>query len=187
MAYIMVAVITIADAMGNSATPRLSRLYAAGELSRFVSLSLVLKLLALGLLFGASGVLVAYLAGPQLLTFLYGPEYAAHAHVFVWIMVAAGVGAIAALLTYCITSAKCFRPQVPMFALVVACNFAACTILVPASGLTGAAIASVISCLVHTILAAAVLGYLVLTPSSGSRESAPVPGYADDSTMEVRA
>jgi O-antigen/teichoic acid export membrane protein len=185
MAYIMVAVVTIADAMGNSATPRLSRLYAAGELSRFVSL--VLKLLGLGLIFGVAGVLVAYLVGPQLLAFLYGPEYAAHAHVFVWIMVAAGIGAIASLLTYCITAAKCFRPQVPMFALVVSCNFIACSILVPASGLTGAAVASVISSLTHTIVAAGVLGYLVLGPSSGSRDSAPVPGYDDDSTMKVRA
>jgi O-antigen/teichoic acid export membrane protein len=138
-------------------------------------------------LFGALGVLAAYRAGPQLLAFLYGPEYAAHAHVFVWIMVAAGIGATASLLTYCITAARCFRPQVPMFAIVVGCNFVACSVLVPASGLTGAAEASVISSLTHTIVAAGVLGYLILGPSPGSQQAAPVPGYHEDSTMKVRA
>jgi O-antigen/teichoic acid export membrane protein len=177
LAYATVAVTLVADALGHSATPAMSRLYARGEIAAFRRL--LFKLVAFGALLGVSGAIGAELAGARLLTISYSAEYAGHAGVFVWLMIAAGISCVASLFTYAITAARCFRIQVPMFALAVGANVLGCAALVPAAGLTGAATAVVIAATVQMTVAAAVLYYLFSSGAKDQVSSETAEAYYD--------
>lgn len=98
MSYIIVAGTTVVGALGQSASPRLARYYATGNRAAFRSL--LLKLIGIGALLGGAGVLVALLAGCEVLTLLYGAEYARQ-DVFVGVMVAGGLWYVASFFWIC--------------------------------------------------------------------------------------
>lgn len=158
LAYTTVALTLVGDSLGHCAIPRMSRLYAAGELVEFRSV--LLQLSALGCVLGLAGLAAAQVTGTRLLTAFYSPEYAASSRVFVVLMVATALHCVAGMLTSGIMSARCFHVQVPMLALVVASNAFACYRLVPALGLAGGAVAMVFGATVRLVLAVAVVAYL---------------------------
>ncbi len=136
MAYLMVAGSTVVRALGQSAAPRLARYYV-DDVAAFKRL--LWRLVAIGLVFGGAGVIVAALFGRDILAVLYRRDYAAHHQVFVWLMVAAGVGYVASLLGYSMTAARYLKAQAPLFAAIGAATAGGCAWLVPARGLMGAA------------------------------------------------
>lgn len=140
---------TAIGALGQSATPRLARYYARGQTASYGIL--LLKLAAVGAVIGAVGVVVALAAGAQILGVLYGPEYAEHSTILVWIMIAAAVGYVASFGGYGITAARYFRVQIPLFAMVAGTAAAACFWLVPGSGLLGAARALLVAALAQVL------------------------------------
>ncbi len=146
MAYYMLAGNTIVGALGQSASPRLARHYAEGRIRAFRSL--LMKLVGIGALLGAVGILVAIVAGREVLIMFYTPEFAKRVDVFLWIMGAAAVSYIASVLGYGMTAARYFRVQTPLMASVALCSALACFWLVPGSGIFGAARAILASALV---------------------------------------
>ncbi|MEZ4711204.1 MAG: hypothetical protein R3A44_28660 [Caldilineaceae bacterium] len=86
---------TVVQAMGRSASPRLAKYYAAGNVKNFRKLSL--RLMGIGVLLGIGGVLVAIVAGRPILRIFYGPEYVMPT-VFTLVMVGAGVDYLATML-----------------------------------------------------------------------------------------
>jgi O-antigen/teichoic acid export membrane protein len=175
MAYATVAMALVSDSLGHCAIPRMSRLYATGELAEFRSL--LLRLLAAGGALGLAGLAGAQVMGARLLTIFYSRQYAAYSGVFILLMFATAIRCVACMLTAGITSARCFRIQVPMFALVAGCSALACARWVPTTGLAGGAIAMVIAAAVHLVLAAAVLTYLLLQPVKRVKEPQPSFDY----------
>jgi O-antigen/teichoic acid export membrane protein len=163
MAYATVAMILVADSLGHCAIPRLSRLYAEGQLTEFRTL--LLKLVAAGGGLGLAGLAVARMMGARLLTLLYGHEYAVHYQVFLVLILATAIHCAACMLTSAVTSARCFRIQVPLYALVVGSNAIACARWVPAGGLAGGAAAMAVAALVHLTLGAAVVSWLLRAPA----------------------
>ncbi len=137
MGYILVAGTTVVDALGQSASPLLAKLYAAGDTAGFRAL--VLKLLGIGGALGAIGLTLGATAGKPALTLLYRPEYAAHLNVFLWLLVAAGIGYLCSFVGYAVTAARYFAIQVPIFVISILVNLGACAVLVPRYGLVGAA------------------------------------------------
>ncbi len=156
--YLMVAGNTVVAALAQSAWPRLAAHYAAGERAKFHRLLGVL--VGIGCLLGGAGVLAALLAGSAILRFLYGPDYADWANLFVLLMIAAAVGYIASLLGYTVTAARYFRVQTPVFVVVGLVTAAACAVLVPRGGLNGAAWAVLIAMLCQLVLLAAVIVFI---------------------------
>ena len=136
LASINVAGGTVVNALGHSAQPRLARYYAGGsaQFSR-----LVVRLTAIGGLVGFLGVLVALVAGRELLTMLFRPEYARSASSFVWIMIAGGIACVTSFLACAITATRAFRrfvvPRIITFLVTLACS----AVLIPSHGVTGAA------------------------------------------------
>jgi len=143
MAYVMIAGNTVVNALGQSASPRLARYYEKGTNEAFKAL--LLKLVGIGILLGVGGVIVALVAGSEILTLLYGAPYATYVGVFVWLMVAAGIQYVASFLGYAITAARYFKVQVPLYAGVAVVTATASVIFIPYSGLSGAAWAMVVS------------------------------------------
>src|SRR5260370_35702368 len=93
--------------------------------------------------------------GVRLLTLIYGREYAAHYRIFLVLILATAIHCVACMLTSAVTSARCFRIQVPLYALVAGSNALACARWVSTAGLAGGAAAMAGAAAVHPALGAA--------------------------------
>lgn len=154
MTYLIVIGETIANALGQAASPRLARYYAARDGAHVRRL--LVGLIGLGIVLGGAGLVAARAWGRELLTVLYRPEYAEHTEALGLLMLAAGIGYVATFLYYGMTSARLFRVQMPLFVAVAATSLVSCAALVPVRGLVGAAQASVITAAVNLLGATAV-------------------------------
>lgn len=129
---------TVANALGQTATPRLARHYSGRDFAAFRRLTATLA--GLTVLLGAAGVFFGALAGEAFLRLAYSAEFAVHAGLLVQVMGAGIFVYLAVLLGYVITSARSFLVQLPLLVLVAATGAAASWLLVPAMGLAGAAV-----------------------------------------------
>ena len=166
MAYTTVAMILVSDSLGHCAIPRLARLYSEGRLTEYRCL--LARLLAAGGSLGLAGLAAAQFMGVRLLKLVYGSEYAAHSRIFLMLVLATAIYCVASMFTSAITSARCFRIQVPLYALVVGSNALACAFWVPAAGLAGGAAATVVAAVTHLVLGAAAVGSLLCAPGKRS-------------------
>jgi O-antigen/teichoic acid export membrane protein len=178
LAYTTVALTLVSDSMGQCAIPRMSRLYAAGEIGEFRSV--LLQLSALGCVLGLVGLAAAQVIGKWLLAAFFSPEYAGSSRVFVVLMLATALHCVAGMLTSGIMSARYFQVQVPMLALAVASNAFACYRLVPAMGLAGGAVAMVYGAAVRLVLTASVVAYLFWNRSKPVAGQRMTPAYIDE-------
>jgi O-antigen/teichoic acid export membrane protein len=174
LAYATVAVTLVSDSLSNCAIPRMSRLYTGERIAEFRSF--LLAMLGLTSVLGVAGLVAAKLMGARLLAIVYGPEYAAHARVFTLLMLATAIQCVASGFTSGIMSARRFRIQATMSALMVGANAVACALWIPVAGLEGGAMAMVVAAGVRLVLAAAVAGRLVWSPSKAAAGS-PAPAW----------
>lgn len=151
--------IIVIYALGHSASPRLAKYYAAGEKSAF--LSLLVKLVMLGAIIGAAGIVVVLLGGKTLVTLLFRPEYAEHLDVLFWLMISGGVSFVAHYVTTGITAAKYLRIQTPIYAFATISSVIACFWLIPAFGLKGAPLALLLAAIVQLLGASLVVFHAI--------------------------
>jgi len=135
--------------LGQSAFTRLARSYADGNLIAFGSL--LGKLLAFGATLGVSGMAISKLAGREILTILFRPEYAERADLLPWFMAAGGVLFMAQFLGFGMTAAGHYKSQVVLNILANLSLFAACYWFVARQGLLGAIIAMLIAAIVQLV------------------------------------
>lgn len=159
MAYLIVAGNLVVVALGSSASPQLAKRYVQEDVTAFRKL--LLNLVGVGALLGVAGMLAAFVAGREILTILYRPEYAEYPGVFLWLMGAAAIKYVASFLGYGMTAAGYFKAQMPLFAIVAGVTVLACLWLVPSHGLLGAAMALVISAVVQVVGSAVVVAQSV--------------------------
>jgi O-antigen/teichoic acid export membrane protein len=143
LAYLVVVVSLIVNALGQSAIVRLSRSFAVGDTRQFASLLKRMSLIGIGL--SGVGMVVASVFGRTVVRLLYGPEYAAHLGLLLILVAASGVTAVASFLGYGMSAARCFREQLPVTIVTVTTCAAAAYLLTPIWGLTGTAIAILLS------------------------------------------
>jgi O-antigen/teichoic acid export membrane protein len=156
MAYLMmVGNQVVTNSLGQSASARLARYYAAGDRRAFWRL--VGQLLAFGAALGVAGVLVAWVAGREILTLLYRPEYAEQPGVFTLLMVAAGLGYITSMLAYAATGARRMRSQTVALVAMTLATLLSGMVLVKSHHLAGAAVSTIIASAVGVIAFAWVL------------------------------
>jgi O-antigen/teichoic acid export membrane protein len=158
LAYTTVAMTLVADSLGQCIVPRLSRLFAGGRYADFASH--IRALLLIGCLIGASGVAGVQALGPRLLRLFYGPEYAAHSHLFILLTVGAAIHFVGSMFTTAITASRHFGVQVPMYVAMAASTAFGCARWIPAMGLQGAALAVMCGAVVRLTVAAGVVGWL---------------------------
>jgi O-antigen/teichoic acid export membrane protein len=171
LAYTTVAMTLVSDSLGHSGVPRMSRLYADGNFAEFFSV--LFWFVMAEIILGLTALAVACLAGPQILTALYGKEYAAQSRVFTLLILGAAINCIASGFTTGITSARRFGIQVPLFGVVIGACVLCCARWIPVSGLSGGALATVYSATIRLLLSASVIGYLIWD-ASRCRRRAPL-------------
>lgn len=155
MAYPLAAGATVVGALGQSSSPRLARHYVDGDRAAFRAL--LAKLAALGAALGLAGVLVAAVAGRQLLAIIYTPEYAERLDVFLLLAVGAGITYVASFINFGMIAARKLRAQVPLFLGVIGVTTVSCLVLAPQIGLLGAAAAVVLGAVTQLLGGIAVL------------------------------
>jgi O-antigen/teichoic acid export membrane protein len=134
MIYLVVAAQQVTGALSDSATARLARLSAEGERRAFRLL--VLKLVAATLIVGALGVLIAVVAGREILTILYRPQYGRSADTLIWVMAGLAPLLTAQVLGTATTAMRRFYVQVPFRVFQFGATWVLCTLLA-SEGLVG--------------------------------------------------
>lgn len=155
LSYLIMASSTVVGALGQSATPRLSNLYATGRRAEFITL--LAKLAVIATVIGVLGILVAVVAGKPLLALLYGAEYSRYGVLFICIMVVSWLADLGAMLGYGMTAARRFKVQAPLYGAVVLATLISCWLLIPRWQLLGATLAIGIGTGVILLLGGAVL------------------------------
>ena len=155
LSYLMVAGNMVILALGESASPRLAKYYAAQNITAFRGL--LLKLVGLAALIGGAAIVIAQLAGKEVLTLLYRPEYGSHKDLFVLLMVAAAISYMSSFLGYGMTAARYFHVQTPLFVIVTAISAVVCLWLLPTQGLIGAAKALIFAAVVQAVFSLGVI------------------------------
>jgi O-antigen/teichoic acid export membrane protein len=144
----------VMTAMGQAAFVRLAKLYGARDVAGFNKL--LVRLLGIALLLGVGGIGVAVLFGHLLLTLLYRPEYAEHTDLLVAMMIAGALSYLGSVLGSAVTSARSFRPQIPVLSAAAGAGAIASWLLIRPYGLLGAGLAvvttSAVLCVGHSIL-----------------------------------
>jgi O-antigen/teichoic acid export membrane protein len=156
--------------LGQSAFTRLARSYASGNVAAFSSL--LAKLLAIGGMLGVCGMIVSKLAGREILTILFRPEYAERADLLPWMMAAGGALFMAQFLGFGMTAAGYYNSQVILNILANLILFASCYWLVARQGLLGAILAMLIAAIVQLTGSALVLVLGVRTRAQACAERA---------------
>src|ERR1035437_6156089 len=132
LGYILMAGTMIVGALGQSAIPRLALYASQGKTREFRGLSH--RLLLIGMTLGICGVLAALAFGRQILTLIYGREYAQNGHLFLWLTIAAAAGYMASFNGYSLTAARHFQIQMPVFSFITALTLVFCYVMVRAGG-----------------------------------------------------
>ncbi len=154
LSYFIVAGATLINAMGQSATPRLAKLYAT-NLEGFMSLQI--KLLSVALLVSIAALLVALLAGNQILVLFFTEAFITHDHLFPWVMAAGSCMHCSSMIGCGLTAMREFKVQAKLSVLVVLILFACCYPLIKLYGMVGAALAIMIAYIIKFIIACIIM------------------------------
>ena len=143
LAYLVVAVQLVVNALAQSAVARLARSFAVGNLRQFRKVLERMCLIGLGL--SGMGLVFALVWGRMALRLLYGAVYASHLDLLLMLVATSGVTAVASFLGYGMSAARRFREQLPVTLLTVATCVVFAYGLTPRWGLMGAAAAILLS------------------------------------------
>lgn len=157
--------------VGSAAIPRLAALHAAGAIPAFRALTR--RMLSIGALLGGAGILLSALIGRQLLSLLYNPAFAAAGGMLVVLSAAASLTFLAQLQGYALTSARIIVTQTVSLGLAVVVLVAACAILVPRFGGTGAAWAIAVAAAMNALANAAALRLVGRPGAAGVARPSP--------------
>ncbi len=143
LAYLVVVVNLIVNALGQSAIARLSRSFSEGNLRHFRSVLERMSFIGLGV--AGLGMLFALAFGRVVLRLVYGAVYASHLNLLLLLLGISGVTAVASFLGYGMSAARRFREQLPVTVVSVVICAVSAYALTPRWGLMGAAAAILLS------------------------------------------
>jgi O-antigen/teichoic acid export membrane protein len=175
MAHFVVAGRMLINAVCQAAFPRLADLYAAGDLPSLRRL--LVRLMAVSAVPGLVGLLVAIAFGRDLLSLVYGPQFAAAANVFPWIMLVGVVLHAETPFGYGLTAMHQIKVQPLIFGLTVVVNAAGCFLLVPRYGLLGATFPWLGAVACQLLLSLAVHWRCLRRPAGGTAKPPAGPGW----------
>lgn len=150
ISYLMVAGNMVVTALGQSATPRLAKLYSQNEIKGFVTL--LGKLVIIGFVIFLVGYIVTVVAGEWILIMFFSSDFAGYSYILKLSMISAGIGFISSFIGFGTTAIKSFKIQFPIFLFIVLITTVSSYLLIPSMGLEGASFALIISALVNLLL-----------------------------------
>ena len=156
--YIITAGNLVINAIGQSISPRLATYFSNGDYSRFASL--LSKFVIIGFIYGIIGTLVTILIGKPVLGLIYTPDYVEYHTIFVLLMLAGTLMYTGSFFGFALTAMRKFSIQPILSIMWVIATIVFSIKLIPAYGLTGAAIVTIITTAIQLItLAITVIAY----------------------------
>jgi len=158
----------LVTSVGASASPRLAKCFAERNTAAFYRL--LLRLLGLIGCLGAGGVIVMWLFAAPLLQFVYrDPDITKGADLAVWMMIFAAVMYVNGPLGRALDATRQFRIHLAIRTTGILISLALLPVLILGHGLTGAALAMIVSaaCLTGLYVAAIVRAVRQLPPPEG--------------------
>lgn len=137
LSYLIVAGTTVVSALAQATSPKLARLYMSGQLSLFKKR--LGQLMLLGMSVGVAGALISALFGRELVTTLYTEEYGSYVQELIILSLSGGILFAGSFANFGMIATRLFALQIPMFSAVVAVTVVSSLLLIPSSGLMGAA------------------------------------------------
>lgn len=154
LAYLITLGNLVVNALGNTLLTKLAWRYEHREMKDFTMM--MAKSAGILIALCTAGTLLAWLAGPQILTILYGAGFAQYASLMVMVAAGGSVILVGTFLGYALMATKTFTVQLWLNVAVLIGVTLAAWLLIPVYGLWGAA---------YTLLA---LGILKTTASLGN-------------------
>jgi O-antigen/teichoic acid export membrane protein len=136
IAYFVASGRIVVEALAQSSSARLSRFYVAADFPGYRRL--LWRLMAFGTGIGTLGLAVAVVMGRVILELAYGPEYAAHHGLLIWVMVAATINQAVTFLGLSLTVGRFVREMLLIGVFVATSVLALSCWLVPRFGIEGA-------------------------------------------------
>jgi O-antigen/teichoic acid export membrane protein len=122
-------------ALGNATLPRLASYYQQGELRKYWSLAG--KIALCGAAIGAANIILARLAGRQIMSWLYSAQFADFGPLFVWLAVLSAVQCQAGVLGFLLSARRRFNTIAIVGCANLAITAASCLWLVQRHGILG--------------------------------------------------
>lgn len=166
LAYFHAASNRIVSALGEAASARLARHYAAGDARAFAGVAARVGGAALGL--GAAGLAASMVLGPEVLALLYGPAWSAHGPLLTAVLSVAVLANLQTVLDYAMTAARRFRIQPLLYGAGAAVYGGLCLLWIPADGLAGAVQALAASTVLQSGAVLAVVLHAFRPPGAGA-------------------
>lgn len=146
---LLVAVNIFSNAVAQTISPRLAIHVATNNKREFTALILKTELGALVASLGAIGL--AYVIGPEVISWIYEPRYSSHEAGIVMLALSAGMAVMGQFLANANTAARRLNVQVPITILALLILTLGCLWLVPEHGVDGAIAAITIAMLVRLV------------------------------------
>lgn len=166
LAYLTIGANLIVVALGQASGPAMTRAWDRRDLFGFCARAGRLALL--GALLGLAGIAAAIFHGPRIVRLFYGSRYAADPAALMWLMIGGALAYLASCAGYTLSSARCFRTQLPMHLVVSVAISAACWELVPKYGVWGAAVAQATGSAVQLAISVVLVAKLCWTLAGDS-------------------
>lgn len=157
LGYIVVVITLLVNALSQSAVVRLSGYFATGDRQSFTRLLFRMSALCIGA--ALAGFIFCSMVGRPLIRLIYGAEYSAHIDLLQLFIVASGINAVAAVLSFGMTAARQFRAQLPVLITTVSTCALVVMLLTPRWGMTGAATAMIFAAVVQSTGGVLVIRY----------------------------
>jgi O-antigen/teichoic acid export membrane protein len=150
ISYFLVAGGILVNSVSQAGTPKLADLIRKGEYDAFMQL--VKKMCLLGILIGASGLMISVFAGKYFLTLFYTPEIANYSNTLNWVMAAAAVRYTYIFLGTSLAAAQQFHIQTKIYAIGLLTMLCASYFLIETNGLVGAGQAMLAATIIELML-----------------------------------
>lgn len=136
-AYVLTAVTTIVNSLAHATTPRLARHFGQRD---FIGFRVLLRrTLVLGAVFGAVGLVGTVSLGPAFLRIAFGPEFVEGSSALILLMAAGCFQYGVTFMRDAFAAMRFYRIALPISISNGLTVLAACSVLIPAYGVTGAA------------------------------------------------
>jgi glycosyltransferase involved in cell wall biosynthesis/O-antigen/teichoic acid export membrane protein len=171
LAYLGTSSTLVINALGQSASARLSRMFADRQSDAFTGL--MRKFALFGVLIGVVGVPMGFFLGRPVLSLIYQPEYANHLGAFLVIIATTSIMAVASFLGCGVTAARCFKMQTVVMAASTLATAMLSVVLIPRFGLLGAAFALFVAALVQMAGLALLMRFELRAAQDSNEHSTP--------------
>nr|WP_268876001.1 oligosaccharide flippase family protein [Neobacillus soli] len=157
--YIVTAGNLVINAIGQTISPRLASYFGQEEYTKFSKL--LMKFVLFGFIYGLIGIILTLVIGKQVLGIIYTKDYIQYHQLFVFLMIAGTLMYAGSFFGIALTAMRKFSIQPILSIIWVISTIVLSILLIPAYGLTGAAVVTIITTAIQLLtLAITVTWYL---------------------------